>query len=387
MICWRNILSGRNRLGQTSHCLKPGVKSAWNKNLQNPSTKSACCMIVRFLQTGDSKHTPHLSDPENTGKRQKGVNFDTLGSWNNRLDMPISVKQSIEKGRLIPKIPVDEIGTASLLGRRKVNEDRLSYEQISDDLMYFAIFDGHGGNTAVDFAQKFMLKHIEYWLTKTSNLFDVLHNSFIEVNNLLTRHIVTYSLGTEGSTGTTATVCLLRNGIELVVAHVGDSRAIMCREGESLRLSHDHVPDDQEEAVRIKQCGGSIVDNSLGVSHVNGRLTMTRSIGDIELKPFGVTAEPYIRSIRIKHGVDAFLLLNTDGLSFVLNDQELMDIITSCSTPSEAAHLITDQALQFGSEDNSTAMVIPFGAWGKYRSTTRSIPYSFGRNLSSNRYS
>lgn len=89
----------------------------------------------------------------------------------------------------------DEVGTASLLGRRKVNEDRFSIEQISDDLLYFAIFDGHGGDTAVNFVQKFMLRHIGYWLTKTSNLSEVLQNSFIEVNNLLTRHIVTYDIG------------------------------------------------------------------------------------------------------------------------------------------------------------------------------------------------
>ena len=89
---------------------------------------------------------------------------------------------------------------------------------------------------------------------------------------------------------------------------------------------------------------------------------------------------------QVRHGQDAFLVLFTDGLSFVLDDQEIIDIISSCSDPREAASFITDQALQFGSEDNSTGMVIPFGAWGKYRQTMRSIPYSFGRNLSSHRY-
>lgn len=91
-------------------------------------------------------------------------------------------------------------------------------------------------------------------------------------------------------------------------------------------------------------------------------------------------------NFQVRHGKDAFLVLLTDGLSFVLDDQEIMDIVGSCSGPQEAASFITDQALQFGSEDNSTGVVIPFGAWGKYRQTTRSIPYSFGRNLSSNRY-
>ena len=76
----------------------------------------------------------------------------------------------------------------------------------------------------------------------------------------------------------------------------------------------------------------------------------------------------------------------TDGLSYVLSDQEICDIIISSAIPSEAASLVTDQALQFGSEDNVTAVIIPFGAWGKYRSTARTIPYSFGRNFFSTRY-
>lgn len=62
-----------------------------------------------------------LSDPENTGQEQRGVNFDVLGSWNNRLSMDIEMEESIKKGKLIPKIPLEEVGIASLIGRRKVS--------------------------------------------------------------------------------------------------------------------------------------------------------------------------------------------------------------------------------------------------------------------------
>lgn len=49
-----------------------------------------------------------LSDPENKGERQQGVNFDTLGSWNNRINMPLAVEKSIKMGRIIPEIPLEQ---------------------------------------------------------------------------------------------------------------------------------------------------------------------------------------------------------------------------------------------------------------------------------------
>ena len=133
-----------------------------------------------------------LSDPENKGERQKGVNFDTIGSWNNRMEMPIQLEKSIEKGRLIPQIPLDKIGSASLVGRRKVNEDRFRIEEINSDVLFFGIFDGHGGDLAVEFVDNHIRDHIRFWLAKSSDLSEVLRNSFIDINNVLTRHIAHY---------------------------------------------------------------------------------------------------------------------------------------------------------------------------------------------------
>ena len=107
----------------------------------------------------------------------------------------------------------------------------------------------------------------------------------------------------------------------------------------------------------------------------------------VHFKFSGGLTNNFLLTFQLKHGKDAFLILTTDGITFVLNDQELIDIICCCSTPKEAASFVVDQALQFGSEDNSTAVVIPLGAWGKYRTTMRAIPYSFGRNLVRGRYS
>lgn len=52
------------------------------------------------------------------------------------------------------------------------------------------------------------------------------------------------------TSGTTATVALLRDGIELVVASVGDSRALLCRKGKPMKLTTDHTPERKDEKER-----------------------------------------------------------------------------------------------------------------------------------------
>lgn len=314
------------------------------------------------------------------------MNLDTIGSWNNSdnlLTLPILYDQSVKKGKIIPRVPLDEIHASSVIGRRKVNEDRYIIEEIKPNLLYFGMFDGHGGEYAVDYVSSHMIDHLSFWLTQTSVLTTVLSNSFCDLQNILARHLAYYHLDNENiKTGTTATVCLLRNSTELVVGHVGDSLAVLCRDGKALRLTVDHDPQDSDESGRILEKGGKIICNSQGIAHVNGRLAMTRSFGDLELKSYGVTATPYIKSLEVKHSHDAFLVLSSDGLSFAISDQEIVDIVNQSHNPEEACSRLTDQAQHFGSEDNVTVMVIPLGAWGKFQSMPSSSSFSFGRMLS-----
>lgn len=51
---------------------------------------------------------------------------------------------------------------------------------------------------------------------------------------------------------------------------------------------------------RIRKCGGFVAWNSLGQPHVNGRLAMTRSIGDLDLKNSGVIAQPETKRVQVK---------------------------------------------------------------------------------------
>ena len=74
---------------------------------------------------------------------------------------------------------------------------------------------------------------------------------------LSTSHVSIYVSIVPGmNAGTTSTVALLRDGIELVVGSVGDSRAMLCRKGKALKLTVDHTPERKDEKERYKDVVG-----------------------------------------------------------------------------------------------------------------------------------
>ncbi|MQL80075.1 hypothetical protein Taro_012508 [Colocasia esculenta] len=93
-----------------------------------------------------------------------------------------------------------------------------------------------------------------------------------------------YKENTEASrksleSGSTATIVLIVEG-QILVANVGDSKAIMC--SESLYTPHE-FKDRDEEKKRVEAAGGFVKDWA-GVPRVNGELAVSRAIGDIPYK-------------------------------------------------------------------------------------------------------
>ncbi|XP_043912144.1 protein phosphatase 1K, mitochondrial-like [Protopterus annectens] len=316
------------------------------------------CCLPRLISTSGCQ-TNFVSE-----KCVQSSTWDSFGIW---LDEPILLPP-----RLVgPTHNVDNsfagVGYTSQIGKRKCNEDRFSMSKVADGIFCFAVFDGHGGAAAADFCARNVHQLIQRHLQSDYDLESVLLKTFLQMDHDFMQKVC--RLGEDIVTsGTTATVALLHNESEVVIASVGDSPAVLCREGNAVRLTEDHTPRRKDEKHRIRQFGGFVQWNNAGEPYVNGKLAMTRSIGDIQLKPFGVIAEPEVCKVKLQHTKDSFLLLTTDGVSCIMECQEMCDIVKRCQDPSEGAVLVTDLALQYGTEDNVTAMVIPFGAWGKYHS-------------------
>ena len=81
---------------------------------------------------------------------------------------------------------------------------------------------------------------------------------------------------------------------------MGDSQAVLCRNGRQVTLTRPHRPEKAEKE-RIEKHGGYVTYDSFGNPRVNGKLEMSRSIGDAELSRYGVIPEPDIKALQVIH--------------------------------------------------------------------------------------
>lgn len=165
--------------------------------------------------------------------------------------------------------------------------------------------------------------------------------------------------------GTTAVVALVGSR-QLYVANCGDSRAVLCRSGQAIPLTDDHKAAREDETARVEAAGGHILYWN-GV-RVMGVLAVSRAIGDHCLRPF-VIAQPEV-TILVRRPEDEILLLASDGLWDVLNNQEACTLAKRClrrarqrgasrqSAARIAATVLTRAAVDRGSRDNVTVLVV-----------------------------
>ncbi|KAH7689216.1 Protein-serine/threonine phosphatase protein [Dioscorea alata] len=157
--------------------------------------------------------------------------------------------------------------------------------------------------------------------------------------------------------GTTA-VTVLKQGHDLVIGNVGDSRAVMgTRDMDNnlvaVQLTVDLKPNLPREAARIQQCRGRVfaLQDEPEVARVwlpnndSPGLAMARAFGDFCLKDYGLISVPDI-SYRHLTDKDEFVVLASDGVWDVLSNKEVVDIVATAPTRSTAARALVECAVR-----------------------------------------
>ncbi|KAG0125783.1 phosphatase 2C-like domain-containing protein [Tuber indicum] len=176
--------------------------------------------------------------------------------------------------------------------------------------------------------------------------------------------------------GSTASVALIstptatpfwdpQTSATLVTAHIGDTRILLSSTstGLALPLTTNHHPSSPTESRRLRRYATAFVSDSFGEERF-GTLANTRSFGDVSQKRLGVSAEPEVYRRELEPSEYSFIVLMSDGISGVLTDQEVVDIVKECRTPDEGAKELVEFAEEVTTEaDNTTAVVVRLGGW------------------------
>ena len=216
---------------------------------------------------------------------------------------------------------------------RQGNEDS---GYASDNLLIVA--DGMGGHVAGELASATVTAILAGLPIADSE--DVLTQlaDAVDEAQLEMRHIIAEQPDFQGM-GTTVTVVCWQ-GDRASIAHVGDSRAYMLRNGELLRLTKDHT------YVQTLVDAGQITAEE-AATHRRRNL-LIRAIDGVN------TVEPDL-SIREVHAGDRIMLCS-DGLSGVLTDAQIQELL-SRSDPPGAVTALVEAAIERGAPDNVTCVV------------------------------
>lgn len=246
-------------------------------------------------------------------------------------------------------------GYASSAGKRSSMEDffETRIDGIDGQIIgLFGVFDGHGGARAAEYVKRHLF----------SNL--ITHPKFIsDTKSAITdayNHTDSELLKSENShnrdAGSTASTAILI-GDRLIVANVGDSRAVISRGGNAIAVSRDHKPDQSDERERIENAGGFVM--WAGTWRVGGILAVSRAFGDRLLKQY-VVADPEIQEEKIDESLE-FLILASDGLWDVFSNEQAVAMVKEVEEdPEESAKKLVGEAIKRGSADNITCVVVRF---------------------------
>ncbi|KAJ8531208.1 hypothetical protein K7X08_026642 [Anisodus acutangulus] len=244
-------------------------------------------------------------------------------------------------------------GYATFKGKRASMEDfyETSISEVDGQIVaFFGVFDGHGGSRTAEYLKNNLFKN----LCSHPDFIKDTKSAIVEAFKQTDADYLNEEKGQQKDAGSTASTAVLL-GDRLLVANVGDSRVVACRDGSAIPLSIDHKPDRSDERERIEQAGGFII--WAGTWRVGGVLAVSRAFGDKMLKPY-VVADPEIQEEEID-GVD-FLIIASDGLWNVLSNKEAVKIVQDIKDAEAASRKLIEEAYSRGSSDNITCVVVRF---------------------------
>jgi len=235
---------------------------------------------------------------------------------------------------------------------RKINQDTVfcSLEPVGLLPNLFIVADGMGGHKAGDLASteavRCFIKCIKERSREAEDIVDLMHLALEEAN----RYVYYLSKESEdyqgmGTTFVAATFC----GNSLYCINVGDSRMYKLNRAGDHPMSLKKVTVDHSIVeMMIKE--GMITEEEARVHPQKNMITRAIGIEEtVEIDDFRLDIERLVR-----------VLLCSDGLSGMLTDLDILNIVSGKYDVEEAAERLVEKANEHGGRDNISVIVIDF---------------------------
>jgi serine/threonine protein phosphatase PrpC len=253
-------------------------------------------------------------------------------------------------------VAIEAYGVTDLGKKRTTNEDCLFLDKDSELIL---VFDGMGGHRAGDVASRLAMESMSAFYKANANnseeiteIFDDYDSRFSYRTNLLRQAVISAnltvleeSLAHDDQIGMGSTVAgMAIHGHTVSMINVGDSRMYLIREGAMEQISRDHtlaedqverglLSRDEAEASQLKH----ILSSVIGVD------------GSIRV---------HMDEIAAVEG-DVYFLC-TDGLTAVMDDEEILSMIIDGGANRDALNQIIEEVNERGGPDNTTLAIVVF---------------------------
>ncbi|MDH6423481.1 PP2C family protein-serine/threonine phosphatase [Aurantimicrobium minutum] len=209
------------------------------------------------------------------------------------------------------------------------------------------VADGMGGHAGGDVASHLVIRHLLQLDKEYSSVVDAqqeLLAALLQANDMLSD--VVYEHPELAGLGTTVSA-MLRVGRQVVIAHIGDSRIYLLREGNLSQVTVDHT------FVQRLIDSGRITEEE---AHDHPRRSvLMRVLGDVD-------ASPEIDTVVLDVAEGDRWMLCSDGLTGVVYSDRLKPFLMEAETADDAADTLVQASLTGGAPDNVTVVVVDITA-------------------------
>ena len=365
-----SIVNMNNQLNEDNSKNKNNINNNYNYN-------------IKLIKNNSKQNLSRsINNNSNIYRGLNNTTFSTISPHSASINNSNIIKSSINDKNNKPKISKCFVSYAyndyPNLEHRQEMEDFHCIKQAlgkNPNISYFSIFDGHGGKEVASFLSlnfhRTLISEINSVNFTNNNeenintIIEVIKNSFEKIDQDILNNE-----NFSNDVGSTATIIIIYYNINdnehteemnnkkiykrtLICANIGDSNGFLINKNFIKLMTKAHKCDDLLEVKRIKDQGGIVFQG-----RIFGKLILTRTIGDKEMKKYGVTPLPdfYIKTIEDD---DLFVIIGSDGIWDVIDQEEAFKMgIEKGISSEEFSKKLINLAKERDTRDNTSCIVV-----------------------------